>query len=100
MEENRHQGEEGKDPMDDDVIPPTIFCPRDPLTEHCRVGDMSIEFSPKDDMKPNQQLLDFLNIDEGSFTEDRALTNGEKMFIENNGESFDITSRRCDNYAA
>ena len=80
-------------PPGDDTDSPAIFAPIAPAAEECSVGDSSIKFSAEEDAKPNRQLLDFLKTDEGSFTGDRALTNGQRMCIENNGEPFDITSR-------
>ena len=47
----------------------------------------------EDDTKHDQQLLNFLKVDDGLFTGDRALTNAERICIENNAEPFDITSR-------
>ena len=46
-----------------------------------------------DDTKCNAQLLSFLNNDDELFTGERALTNTQRMCIENNGQTFDITSR-------
>ena len=56
-------------------------------------GNASIEFPAEDDIKPRQRILGFLETNGGSFTGDRALTNGERMCVENNGEPLDITRR-------
>ena len=71
----------------------TRFLKNLPEFLHTAGNDTDCVFPREDDTKRNEQLLNFLNNDDALFTGDRALTNAQRMCIENNGEPFDITSR-------
>ena len=80
-------------PPEDDSNATAVFTSRHATAEACVVGESTIQFDAEEDVKPQQQLLGFLRTEDGSFTGDHALTNGQRMCIENNGEDFNITSR-------
>ena len=80
-------------PPEDDPMQPPVFTSRHATAEACVVGESTIQFDAEEDVKPHQQLLGFLRTEDGSFTGDQALTNGQRTCIENNGEGFNITSR-------
>ena len=78
------------DPPNDNVDTPDVFAEGEPA--QISVGNAVVRFPPGDDTKPNR-ILNFLNDDDGSFVGDRALSNAERLCVENDGQPFDITSR-------
>ena len=76
------------DPPNDSVNTPVVFAKEEPGPAQISVGNAVVQFPREDDTKPNR-ILNFLNDDDG----DRALSNAERLCVENDGQPFDITSR-------
>ena len=85
--------EKKNDSTDVDIENPDVFTDTVPGPEQISIGGAVVRFPREDKTKYNQQLLNFLKVDDGLFTGDRALTNTERICIENNAEPFHITGR-------
>ena len=83
----------GTGDLDPNVGTPNIFVEGDPGPNLISVGTAEVQFPPADDDTKNNQILNFLNDDDGIFVGNRALSNAERLCFENDGQPFDITSR-------